>query len=62
MSAERSIASRYATALFELHQEGIDIAADLNKVAQVTENKDAQALLLNSQISEIGRASCRERV
>jgi len=56
MSTERSIASRYATALFELHQEGVDLAADLDKVAQVTENKDAQALLLNSQISAEDRA------
>ena len=56
MSTERSIASRYAAALFELHQEGIGLAEDLNKVAQVTENKDAQALLLNSQVSAEDRA------
>ncbi|WP_038248668.1 ATP synthase F1 subunit delta [Ghiorsea bivora] len=56
MSTERSIASRYATALFELHQEGIDVAEDLSKVAQVTENEDAQALLINSQIPAEDRA------
>lgn len=56
MSVERSIASRYAVALFELHQEGIDVAADLNRVAQVTENEDAQALMKNSQIAAEDRA------
>ncbi len=56
MSAERSIASRYAAALFELHQEGIDVAEDLSKVAQVTENEDVQALLINSQITAEARA------
>lgn len=57
MSNERSIASRYATALFELSQEGIDLAADLNKVAQVTLNEDAKAVLANSQISAEDRAA-----
>ncbi len=56
MSTERSIASRYAAALFELHKEGIDIASDLNKVAQVAENEDAQALLINTQIAAEDRA------
>ncbi len=56
MSTERSIASRYAAALFELHQEGIDVAEDLGKVAQVAENEDAQALLINSQIAAEDRA------
>jgi len=57
MSAERSIASRYATALFELYQEGVDVSADLNKVAQVVANEDAQALMANSQISAEDRAT-----
>ncbi|MDQ7003666.1 MAG: ATP synthase F1 subunit delta [Ghiorsea sp.] len=56
MSAERSIASRYAAALFELYQEGVDISADLNKVAQVAVNEDAQILLKNSQITAENRA------
>ena len=57
MSAERSIASRYATALFELHQEGIDVSAEINKVAQVVTNADAKAVLVNSQISAENRAA-----
>jgi len=56
MSGERSIASRYAAALFELHQDGIDIASSLNKVAQVAGNEDAQALLKNTQITAENRA------
>lgn len=57
MSNERSIASRYAAALFELFQEGVDLASDLNKVAQVSLNNDAKALLANSQVSTDDRAS-----
>lgn len=56
MSAERSIASRYAAALFELHQEGVDVAVDLHKVAQVAQNEDAQALLMNTQVAAEDRA------
>ncbi len=56
MSAERAIASRYATALFELHQEGIDVAAELNKTAQVVMHEDAASLLVNAQISAEDRA------
>ncbi len=56
MSAERSIASRYAAALFELHQEGVDVAADLHKLAQVAQNEDAQALLMNAQYTAEDRA------
>lgn len=57
MSAERSIASRYATALFELYQEGVDVSADLNKVAQVVANEDAQAVLVNAQITAEDRTA-----
>jgi len=57
MSAERSIAGRYATALFELYQEGMDVSADLSKVAQVSENEDAKALLVNAQVSSKDRAT-----
>ncbi len=57
MSAERSIASRYATALFELYQEGVDVSADLGAVAQVVANEDAKELLINTQISAEDRAS-----
>ncbi|MDQ6989783.1 MAG: ATP synthase F1 subunit delta [Mariprofundaceae bacterium] len=57
MSGERAIASRYATALFELHQEGIDLAADLNKVAQVAAHEDASAMLVNAQIAAADRAN-----
>ncbi len=57
MSAERSIASRYATALFELYQEGVDVSADLNKVAQVVTNDDAKELLINTQITAEDRAA-----
>ena len=57
MSGERSIASRYATALFELYQEGTDVSADLNKVAQVAANEDAQELLVNTQVTAKDRAA-----
>jgi len=57
MSTERSIASRYATALFELYQEGMDVSADLSKIAEVVANEDAQALLVNAQISAEDRAA-----
>ena len=57
MSTERSIAGRYATALFELYQEGVDVSADLNKVAQVVANVDAKVLLINTQITAEDRAA-----
>ena len=57
MSIERSIASRYATALFELYQEGIDLSADLSKVAQVAENEDAIELLVNTQVTAENRTA-----
>lgn len=57
MSTERSIAGRYATALFELYQEGVDVSADLNKVAQVVTNEDAKELLTNTQITAEDRAA-----
>lgn len=57
MSAERSIASRYATALFELYQEGVDVSTDLDKVAQVVVNEDAKELLVNTQIPAENRAA-----
>jgi len=57
MSTERSIAGRYATALFELYQEGMDVTSDLHGVAQVVENEDAAALLLNTQIAVKDRAA-----
>ncbi len=56
MSGERAIASRYAAALFELHQEGIETLPSLHKVAQAAEVEEAQALLINSQISPEDRA------
>ncbi len=56
MSDERAIARRYAAALFELHQEGIDVTEGLNKVAQVATNDDAKALLINTQITAENRA------
>jgi len=56
MSGERAIASRYAAALFELHQEGVETLPVLNAVIQVAENEDAQAVLTNSQISAEVRA------
>ncbi|MDX8381342.1 MAG: ATP synthase F1 subunit delta [Ghiorsea sp.] len=56
MSGERTIARRYAVALFELHQEGTDIKKDLQKIAQVAVNDDAKALLINSQIPAEKRA------
>jgi len=56
VSGERSIARRYAAALFELHQEGIDLTKDLQKIAQVAVNVDAKALLINSQIPAEKRA------
>ncbi|MDX8384504.1 MAG: ATP synthase F1 subunit delta [Ghiorsea sp.] len=57
MSAEASIARRYATALFELHQEGTELLTDLSKVAEVASNEDAKALLVNTQISASDRAA-----
>ncbi len=56
MSMERSIARRYAVALFELYQEGLDLTDGLNRLAQVAVNKDAKALLNNTQISANERA------
>ena len=57
MSDERAIARRYAVALFELYQDGTDVTADVNKVAQVASNVDAKALLMNTQITAENRAS-----
>jgi len=56
VSDERAIARRYAAALFELHQEGVDVTAGLQKVAQVAANSDAKVLLINTQISAENRA------
>ncbi len=56
MSDERAIARRYAAALFDLHQEGVNVTEDLNKVAQVAANDDAKALLINTQIAAEDRA------
>ena len=56
MSDERAIARRYATALFDLHQEGVNVTEDLNKVAQVAANADAKALLINTQLTAEDRA------
>jgi len=57
MSAEASIARRYAAALFELSQEGIDVMGDLEKVAQVSMQEDGKSLLVNTQISAEDRAA-----
>jgi F-type H+-transporting ATPase subunit delta len=56
VSDERAIARRYAAALFELHQEGVDVTEALSNVAQVAANDDAKALLINTQISAEDRA------
>jgi len=56
VSDERAIARRYAAALFDLYQEGIDVTEALDRVAQVAENDDAKALLMNTQIAAEDRA------
>jgi len=59
---EVTIARRYACALFELSQEGIDLSEDLSSLALVAENDDAKALMINTHISAQKRADLLCRV
>ncbi len=61
MSA-RSVARRYARALFELEQEGADIRISLSTVAEVVAVAEVRKLLAMSQVQSKDKAAVIEKV
>jgi len=54
--SEITIARRYACALFELSQEGVDLSNELSTLAVIAENDDAKAFMINTQVSAQNRS------
>jgi len=58
----RSVARRYARALFELEQEGANIRTPLRSVAEVVAVEDIRTLLAASQVPAADKAAVIEKV
>lgn len=58
----RSVSRRYASALFEIEQEGVDIRTPLKTVAEVVEIEAVRKLLAESQVPATDKAAVIEKV